>query len=393
MLNRILFVDDEPRVLDGLRRSLRSKRKDWELSFVSSGAEALEKIAEEPFDILISDVKMPGMNGVELLRIVAERNPEIVRIILTGYAEHDLSMKAVKIAHQYLTKPCESDHLIGIITRIFNLRKLMKNEDVISFVSSMKTIPSLPEFYKELIRELDSENTSIKRISEIISKDMGMSAKILQVVNSPFFSTYRTVSSPLQAASLLGLNTIRNLALSIHLFQAYEDKSSVFDYHRLWAHSMSVAELAKKIVADVGVDKEFEDHAFVSGMLHDIGKLIMAVEYPDTYAKVLQDAQESGIEIYEAEYREFGTGHQEVAAYLLGIWGIPDDIIEPIAFHHVPSNGYNTGFSPLAAVHIADAIVTTRTEAIGKMMQPDMNFLRNAKLEPLYKRWLEAEGA
>ncbi len=392
MTSRILFVDDEPRVLDGLRRSLRSKRKDWELSFVSSGLEALALIAQEPFDIVITDVKMPHMNGVELLKEVTKMKPDIVRIILTGYAEHDLSLKAVKIAHQYLTKPCESDHLIGIITRIFNLRKLMNNDRVISLVSSMKTIPSLPEFYKELLLELESENTSIKRIGEIISKDMGMSAKILQVVNSPFFSTYRTVSNPLQAASLLGLNTIRNLALSIHLFQAYEEKASVFDYHRLWAHSMSVAELAKKIVADVNTEKEMEDHAFVSGMLHDIGKLIMAVEFPELYTEVIQDAKESGIELAEAEYKVFHTGHQEIAGYLLGIWGLPDDIVEPIAFHHMPLRGYNTGFSPLAAVHIADAIVSNRTDAIGKPMQPDMDFLRETKLETLYQHWRDAEG-
>ncbi len=392
MTNRILFVDDEPRVLDGLRRSLRSKRKDWQLSFVSSGAEALEKIEKEPFDILISDIKMPNMNGVELLKEVSERKPEMVRIILTGYAEQDLSMKAVKIAHQYLTKPCESDHLIGIITQVLNLRKLMRNEKVISLVSSMRTIPSLPKFYQELLQELERQDTSIKRVSEIISKDMGMSAKILHVVNSPFFSTYRTVSNPLQAVSLLGLNTIRNLALTIHLFQAYENKTSVFDYNGLWKHSMSVAEIAKKIAIDAGSEKEMEDHAFVSGMLHDIGKVIMATEFPELYSEAMQDAINSNIELYEAEHKRFHTGHQEVAGYLLGIWGLPNEIVEPIAFHHIPSKGYNTGFSPLAAVHIANTVVHKKEKTNGKPSGPDMEFLKCAKLEDLFIRWQNAEG-
>ncbi len=394
MNNRLLFVDDEPHVLDGLRRSLRSKRKDWDLQFVTSGEEALKLMGKQHFDILISDVKMPNMNGVELLREVSKRHPETVRIILTGYAEQDLAMEAVKIAHQYLTKPCETDHLIGIITRILNLRKLMKNEALTSLVSGMRTIPSLPQIYKELIEELDRENSSIKRVGEIISKDLGMSAQILHLVNSPFFSTYRTVSSPMQAASLLGLNTVRNLALSIHLFKSYENQSQVFHYGSLWSHSMCVAELAKKITVGSECCKETEDQAFVGGMLHDIGKLILATEFPELYREALEDVEKNHVDLLDAELKRFRVGHQEIAGYMMGIWGLPDEIIEPIAFHHTPMMGYHTGFSPLAAVHMANTIVDIkRGGSITNLeSQPDMLFLKTAGLEKKYKEWLEAEG-
>ena len=103
---RILFVDDEPLVLQGLQRMLRPMRNEWEMAFVESGRRALEEMATLPFQVVVSDMRMPGMNGAQFLSHVQELYPRTVRLILSGHADKDLIMKCVGTAHQFLAKPC-----------------------------------------------------------------------------------------------------------------------------------------------------------------------------------------------------------------------------------------------------------------------------------------------
>ena len=193
-------------------------RDEWEINFAPGGKEALEWMESHPVDVIISDMQMPGMDGAQLLYEVLKSHPDTVRIILSGHADREMILRSVRPAHQYLSKPCNADILKSTIQRACNLRESLADEEMKKLISKMDTLPSLPSLYIEIMKEIQSPDSSIKRVATIIEKDMGMSAKILQLVNSAFFGVPRHISSPVQAVTMLGLEMIKALVLSIHVF-------------------------------------------------------------------------------------------------------------------------------------------------------------------------------
>jgi len=356
-MKRILFVDDEPRVLDGLRRMLRPLRREWHMSFAQSGREALEILAAEPCDVIVSDMRMPGMDGVALLGEVMRRHPGTVRIALSGHAEMEMLLESVRAAHQYLAKPCDTQTLKTTVERACALRELLTGGDLTAMIGRLDSLPSLPALYMEIMQELGTQEASINRVGQIIEQDLGMTAKILQVVNSAFFGLRRHVTCPSQAASLLGLDVIRSLVLTTQVFSQFDNLGAALELEALWSHSIQVGTLAKAIAAAQGVDGKSRDHSLMAGMLHDVGKLVLADQHPGRYASVVVVAGREGLEDWQAEQDEFGCTHMEIGAYLLGLWGLPNPIVEAVAFHHRPHTSAGLGFTPLSAVHVANVLL------------------------------------
>ena len=189
-MKHLLFVDDESKLLDGLKRSLRPMRDEWDMTFVTSGADALMALEQAPFDVVISDMRMPGMDGAQLLREVQQRYPQTVRIVLSGQSDQESIYRSIGATHLYLAKPCESEQLKAAVRRACALRELLGSDLLRRFVTGMQQIPSQPMLYAEIRREAESKTASLKTISAIISKDMGMIAKILQLVNSAYFDVH-----------------------------------------------------------------------------------------------------------------------------------------------------------------------------------------------------------
>ncbi|HDL18228.1 MAG TPA: HDOD domain-containing protein [Bacteroidetes bacterium] len=352
---KILFVDDEPNILGGLRRMLRNMRHEWQMKFVGSGQEALQALQEEPFDVIVSDMRMPGMNGAELLIEVMNRYPRMIRIILSGYTDQDLILKAVRPAHQYLSKPSNADKIINTIKRAGNLRNLLKNENLLKIVAQVDTLPSLPDLYWEILHELRSENSSLQKIEKIISRDVGMTAKILQLVNSAFFGLPRHISIPAQAVSLLGIDIIKTLVLSVQIFSESDGgEIAGFSLKEIIDHSFYTAKMAKEIArAETGNNMVIDD-AYMAGVLHDAGKMILCHNFPQQYAEVLALTKRKEIPEFMAEKEIFGTSHSKVGAYLMGLWGMSDAVVEDIAYHHNPAAAPDREFSSLTALYVAN---------------------------------------
>ncbi len=226
MKKQILFVDDEIDLLQGLRRMLRGMRNVWSMSFASSGEEALNLMADIDIDVIVSDLQMPGMDGIELLRTIREQHPNCIRIVLSGQSNIETVMHLVGIAHQYLSKPCDTELLKSTIKRSCTLREAVTNKSIMNIIANIDTVPSLPSVYTELIEELQSENSSMVKIGDIVSRDVGMTAKILKLVNSSYFGLPRHVSSPTDATILLGVETITSLVLSAHVFSQFDLKKT-----------------------------------------------------------------------------------------------------------------------------------------------------------------------
>jgi HD-like signal output (HDOD) protein len=353
---RILFVDDEPMVLKGLQRTLRKMRAEWEMTFVSSSKEALDILGVEPYDVIVSDLRMPEMDGSQLLAEVKSKHPEVVRIILSGQVEQEATFKSLQLAHQSLSKPCDADVLKHTLNKLFALRNVLEDESIKRIVSQTETLPSLPAVYTEIISELQSPEPSVQKVGDIISNDLAMAAKILQVVNSAFFGLVRKISNPKEAVMLLGTETIKALVLSVKIFSEFNQKKFAwFSFDDLFNHSMSVSMFAQTITKEEQLDQNLVNHSLMAGMFHDLGKLILVTNFQEPYQKLLIEAKQTGQNLWDLENDLFGTSHAEIGAYLMGLWGLEFPVIEAIAYHHCPAKSLSNSTGLLTAVHFGDA--------------------------------------
>jgi putative nucleotidyltransferase with HDIG domain len=361
-VNRILFVDDEPNVLAGLKRMLYSLRNEWDMKFVTSGAEALQCLSESPFEVLVTDVRMPGMSGVELLEQVVKLHPEVIRMVLSGTADVEITLQCVSLSHQYLLKPCDAQTLRATVQRAFCLRVLLYNPALRGLISQIQSLPSIPAVYGELTTVLRSSDASPQAVGRIMARDMGMTAKVLQLVNSAFFGIRREIANPVDAVVYLGMETVRALVFTASAFSRFQLSSRChFSIDELQQHSLAVGTLARQIARSMGLIPAVVDHAFVGGLLHDIGKLVLASNYPEQYHEILQRVGEGSVRISDAECDTFGTSHAEIGAYLLWLWGLPDPVAEILALHHHPSSDAEVP-PAVVAVHFANALVNEESE-------------------------------
>lgn len=387
---KILFVDDEPMVLEGLKRMLRNMRNEWEMFFVLSGQEALDLLEEQPIDVVVTDMRMPMMNGAQLLDKIKIEHPNIARIILSGHSDQELIIQTIRPAHQYLSKPCDPELLKSTIYRTTNLHQYIRKPELQQLITQMDSLPSLPELFEKIMQELQSSNPSIKKVADIIGQDVGMSAKILQLVNSAFFGLPRHISSPEQAVHLLGLETIKSLVLSVHIFSQYENRQDPgFSIRALWNHSLSTAQLSKKIMISLSDDKMMHDSSFIAGMLHDVGRLILAMHDGMDYQKIIQKAIQEQAFLQDVEIDMLNATHAEVGAYLLALWGFPDDVVEAIVFHHHPLKANHLTVLPMTAVHIANVLdhEMEAAHAISKPASFDQAYLNNIHLADRIPEW------
>ncbi|RMG06827.1 MAG: HDOD domain-containing protein [Planctomycetota bacterium] len=384
MKKRVLFVDDEPRVLEGLRNRLRKQRKKWDMVFAEGGERALEELARAPCDVVVSDMRMPGMDGATLLARVQEEHPDAVRIVLSGYAELEAAVRAVRVAHQFLSKPCEAEVLVSTVERACNLQALLGEERIRQVVGRMASLPPLPEAYAELSRVLADEDAGIKDVARVVEGDVALSAKLLQLVNSAFFRRNRRITSIEQAAAHLGIMTLRNLVLQVEVFERREVPAVPgFSAEDLQRHSLLVGGLAAKIVPAQ------RDDAFLAGMLHDVGKLVLACELPETFAADLAACPPGG-SLAAVEVERHGVGHAEVGGYLLGLWGLPYTVVEAVANHHHPGRvPEHHALDVLGAVHVANALAHEVAGGAPADARLDTDYLERHGLAGDLARWRE----
>jgi HD-like signal output (HDOD) protein len=327
-VRRVLFVDDEPQILEGLRDATRSLRRAWQMQFALGGAEALELVAAEPFDVVVSDMRMPGIDGAAVLARVRELRPDAVRVVLSGYSEVAAALRAAEVAHLSLTKPCTPDVLRATIERACGLQELVTGERDRRAAAGLSALPSAPDTFLALRRAAADPETTAGEVAAIVERDVAMSAKVLQLVNSAFFGLGRQVESIEEAVRYLGLAVLKALVASEGAFTAFAPARPVagFDIASLQRHSALTGHIARRMLPD----KERAEAAFTAGMLHDVGELVLAGE------------------------RRTGADHAALGAYVLGLWGLPHAVVEAVAFHHAPARLQPAELDVVVAVHVAD---------------------------------------
>lgn len=353
-MKRILFVDDESNILDGLRRILYPERTHWDIHFALGAEAALIACEARGFDVVISDMRMPGMDGVTLLSHIRDRFPDTARIALSGYSEPGLTARVVSLAHRFLSKPCSALELHQAIKQVLSLQDTLRAPEIRRVVGSVGELPSLSSTYTSLMKAATDPYTSINQLAAIIEKDVAMSAKVLQLANSAFFGLAREASSLQSAATYLGTATIKNLALASEAFRAFAPTPPVPRpiCEAIQRHSQETAAIAGMLPIERGI----HDITIVAALLHDIGRLFLATKMPDEFCAIQSLSRMRACKVFEAEEEILGTSHAEIGAYLLGLWGIPNLAIEAIAHHHHPTRIPHSGFDSTVAVYVADLL-------------------------------------
>ncbi len=357
-MKRVLFVDDEQKVLDGLQRMLYPMRNEWRMAFITSPYEALQLLSATPFDVLVTDLRMPEMSGVDLLSEVVKNHPQVVRLVLSGTAEQETSLRSTTLAHQYLVKPCDAATLRATVGRAFSLQVMLGDPKLKQLIASIHSLPSASTLYAKLMELFQDPDVSPKEIGDLISRDVSMTAKVLQLVNSAFFGVRRQITNPTEAVIYMGASTVRDLVLVASVFSTFRPKGMRhFSIDSLQSHSLEVGVLAAEIAEAMRLPKAAIDQAYVGGLLHVVGKLVLASKYTEKYDDAMRRAKENKIPERMAELEAFGTTHAEVGAYLLWLWALPDPITEIVLRHHEFPADLAAAKTPAAVVYMADALV------------------------------------
>ena len=351
---KILLVDDEITVLKVLQMAMRATI-ECDVLTATSGDQALRIMEKEHVDVVVSDICMPGMDGATLINVVAELYPKTMRLLFTGRSTDDLGLRTAGAAHQFYLKPSDITQIATTIKSIYRLRIGLPSEGMDRIVSHIRSLPSLPDVYTELDQELKKPDVSMDDIGRILEKDIAMSAKVLQLVNSAFFGMRERVTKPSQAAILLGGQVIKSLLLGLHIFTGWSKQTiPCFTVQELWSHGLNVATGAQDLALAEGYTRKQADEFYAAGLFHDIGKIIIAVNLPESSDTIQKIIKEKGLSIPQAEKESLGATHAEAGAYLMALWGFSDNIVNAIAYHHQPSHFEVKGFNTVTAVHAAN---------------------------------------
>jgi HD-like signal output (HDOD) protein len=356
-MKRILFVDDNPVLLELYGILLETESDRWETVVAPDGQTAMELLGRSTFDVVVSDMQMPGMSGIELLTEVRRLHPQTSRIIVSGFADQAVAADSLNCTHLFIPKPFDAMLLKATLARIGSLDGYLKDDKLRGLAGKMRALPSFPTLYLEIIREIESPLASIEGIAKIVAQDPGITAKILQVVNSAAFGMPEPVTSTVEAVQQLGMSTVRSLVLSAQVYSSFNSaRLKNFSADALWTHLMKCGDLARTIMRRERASFVESEDAFTAGMMHDLGMLMLADSLPDEFQKALALAGQKKIPLPAAELEIFGATHTGLAAYLFGLWGLPAAIVEAVAFHHTPEKSDLKKFSALTAVHVANAL-------------------------------------
>lgn len=381
-----MFVDDEQNVLDGLRNLLRKQRNQWDMLFAASGKAALEQLAVAPVDVIVSDMRMPGMDGAELLTRVRDLYPQTARIVLSGHAEREAIARVVSIAHQFLSKPSDAETVRAVIERTCRFQTLMSDAGLRRVVGEMDRLPSLPDTYWALVRATEKPDFGLDEIAKIVETDPAMSVKVLQLVNSAYFGLPQKTESISKAVTYLGVENLKGVLVAAHLFNGENfPVIAGLTPESLRDESVQTANLARQIVKD----RKLADTAFAAGIVHDVGQIVLARDSTKRYGEVIGAARASGEPLHTVELRELGVTHGTVGAYLLGVWGLPYVLAETVAFHDEPSSVVDGNVDLLGAVHLANGLIDAAREQRDPMTPGilDVAFLERVGMMGELPKW------
>jgi len=387
----ILMVGNQATEVPDLCQAMPSVAPRWDWQLATTGMAALDALTREEFDAVVTDMRLDDLSGLQLLNQVMSQWPKAHRIILADPGELDALLRCVGGLHQFLARPCEAKRLSTMLSRAFRLDLWLPNVTVRRLLGRLPTLPSAAPDYHATIDDL--ERGRLDAAAARIETDPAMAAKILQLANSAAYGPPLDEANARRAATELGLANRRHTVLLAHTYSEFRDlKAAGFDVTVFVDHARKTSRVARRIAEMEAATEAAADQAALAGLLHNLGKLALAVNLPDKQVEVsslLKQGQKTG---WEAEQEVFGATHGEVGGSLLALWGLPMQVIEAVAFHHHPACFLSQSFSPLTAVHVANVMVNaTSLEQARERL--DLRYLATVQAEDHLADWWSAREA
>lgn len=353
---RLLFVVGDKAQQQSLDQTLQPMRKRWHISVVVAVADQSSHLADGPFAAVVADAKLAERSGIQYLNEFSAHSLSTLRVLRCDGNDQAELKRHTGPAIQALALNADAELVEANLDRMILLDEWMSNPSVKTLVGRMKQLPSLPTLYTQVVTELQKPDASIEFVARLIATDPMMAAKILQVVNSPFFGLTSEITEPAAAVMFLGTERTKSLVLLAKVFSQFEkSKCEGFSQEQLWRHSMATGAFARSIMMTETRNARLADMAFTAGLLHDVGKLLLAANLPAEYSGLIAQASRRNLSESEIEKEALGATHAELGACLLGLWSLPIPILHAVAWHHQPSLGPEKEFSILTAVHAANA--------------------------------------
>lgn len=354
-MRRVLFVDDEPQILEGLRRMLRTQRVRWEMVFAAGGEQAVNELEAARFDVIVSDVRMPGIDGPRLLAYARERFPAVVRIALSGYTDLGGALRSAAVAHQFLAKPCDAGLLKEVVERACELGTSLADESIRCHAGAIAALPSRPRVFDRLTCLLDDPEATVPAVARLVEQDVALCAKLLQLLNSAFFGLPRRQLTDIETAvGYLGTSMLRRLTRSTGIFRALDDGGDLAGacFESLQRHAI----LSARIAARLFEDRRRSGEAFMAALLHDVGRILLADGLPDRQNRQTAASNVRQMRTPAQNGGSEGPTPAQVGAYLLGLWGLPESVVEAVGRRRCAVSAGADGFDLSAAVHLADLL-------------------------------------
>jgi len=385
----ILFVALCPEDSDSVRESLRDAADKWHLEFVSNVRQALTALEGSSFDAAVVDLQAPGIDAPVLFKTIMDASPTTLRLGLVSPPERQAVQQVRAAVHQLLTKPCDTKVLKAVVARAFAAHDFVSDDNFKRLAGGIRSLPVVPSIYTELMQELKSEEPSLERAGQIVARDMALTTKILTLVNSALFGLGRPITHPSEAAVFLGTETLRALVLSLQVFSQFNQiRLKEFSVENLWKHCWTTGVLARRLCEFEEAGRATTDEAFIAGLMHDIGKLVLAANQPDQLDDNIRQARKKDITLCEQEYQASQASHAELGGFLLGSWGLSSGVVEAVAFHHRPTLARRQDFSALTAVHVANSLGKKGGSDCGLKVQPvNLDYLRGLDLADRVEGW------
>ena len=349
-MKRLLFVDDAPEILSAIRRSFFDS--EYDVLTAESGMSALDILKTTEISLIVSDLRMPEMDGYQLLAAVKREYPHVIRIILSGYSDEKLVLKALQknIAKVYLLKPWDNDVLRKLVDQLFCTEDLLRSSNVLSLINNVGELPTLKQSYRNILSLID-QDAEIPEIIRSIETDQSIAAKILHIANSAFYGL-RT-GSVAKAVRYLGLNTMRSLVLTTPIMDVFSKPRRGNNFAE---EQLAVAMRTNRILSLIYeryLHKKMDDMSSIAGLMHNVGKTLLYTIYQKKYCALVKEATAVGRNIMDAERDVFGVSYSEVGGYLLQWWDMPFAMVEAAVYHNNPLDERIVNHELVMAVHLA----------------------------------------
>ncbi|ERP31434.1 response regulator [Chitinivibrio alkaliphilus] len=352
MKKNILIVDSEINIIHSLQRCFRSE--EYELESAQTLSDAEEVLDRFSPDMLIIDITIDHMHGRRFIADTKMLYPSLLVIVLTAYTDENTAIECVtdNLAKLYIPKPWDNTLLRQKVYYLFKLYDDMQHSVAIEVLADNFDLMELPRSYIK-IHSMIMEDRDMEDISAEVEKDPVLSSKLLSLVNTAFFGL--SISSVRKAVSYLGLDALETVLLSIKLFDTYTAEDCLSsDMTDIWEHSNQVNCLFSYLYSQLMGEKPPETYS-VAGLLHDLGKIIMMNIDFEKYEYCYGGETSFGAS-RECERQFFGIGHEELGAFAMDWWNLPQELIETALYHHEPENRNVTDPVAIGLIHVADQL-------------------------------------